>query len=138
MNLPAIHPMQAEAVVARKCFKLAIEPTLKHCRQIGSSLAPDVAHDDEHGVLHRRIVDGAPVPNPTIYKNVYICGHDANFAYSRRFVIVSPERCEQNRILEREIMLRIVVYALQTPAFASRPPAAISHTSAHSKKTRAQ
>src|SRR5258708_6962794 len=48
-----------------------------------------------------------------MYQNVEICGHDAKFTKCRRFIIVHLKRREQNRILEREIVLGIIVHALQ-------------------------
>jgi hypothetical protein len=80
MNLAAIHSMKAKTFIARKCLGLAIETFTQHCRQFSGRLVSDVAHDDEHSILHRRIIDGAPIPNTTMYKNVEVCRHYANFS----------------------------------------------------------
>ena len=66
MDLAAVHAMQAKAVVAGEGLTLCVKPLAQQGGQIGCALAPDVAHGDEHRVLHRRVVDGPPVPDPEV------------------------------------------------------------------------
>ena len=113
VDLAAVHAVQSEAVVAREGLCLGVETLAQHRRQFRRALAADVAHHEEHRVLHRRVVDGAPVPDATIDQDVEIRGHHADLAQRGRLVVVHPQRREQHGILQREVVLGVEVDALE-------------------------
>src|SRR6184192_679999 len=114
VNLATIRPMEAEPVVARKCLGLRTKAAAQCFRQFLGRLPPDITHDQEHGVLHRGVVDRTPVPDSLMNKNVEIRRYDANLAQRARLVVVHTERREERRVLKREVVLRIEVNALKT------------------------
>ena len=106
-------PCRRKRSLLAKVSRLGVEPLAQHVGQLGGALAADVAHDEEHRVLHRRVVDGAPVPDAAVDQDVEIRRHDAHLAQRRRLVVVHPQRREQHRVLEREVVLGVEVDALE-------------------------
>ncbi len=68
----------------------------------------------EHRVLHGRVGDGPKVPDSASYQDVQERGGKLKLAVDVRFRIVKPKRCEQHRVLKREVVLSVVEHALKT------------------------
>ncbi|MEX1337812.1 hypothetical protein ABG088_05965 [Hydrogenibacillus schlegelii] len=109
MNLSAVHSMQPKRRIAGKRFFICIQPLQQPIDEGGKILTPDLTHDLKHAVLHGRIIDGTPVPDAAGQQDVQISRNSVQLGPDLLFGIVPPKRSKQDRVLEREIELSIVI-----------------------------
>ena len=114
MDLTPVHPVKSKAIVGRKCLRLGIKAILQHLRQFLRGLAADRQHDElEHVVLHRRIADVPPVPDPPSNEDIDVPGDNTQLAQDLRILVATTQRCEEHWVLECERILSVVVNRLE-------------------------
>jgi hypothetical protein len=117
MDLWTIHAVKPEAAisaVARKRLRLVVQALAQKSDELGCALAANVAHHQEHRVLDRRVVDCAPVPDAAVDEDVEKSCADADLPQHAGLIIFDAKRREQDRILQREIVLCIEVNGFET------------------------
>src|SRR5690349_10770827 len=101
------------AIVRREGLDLDIKPLAQHRGQIKSTPTPNIARGREHRILHRRVINCAPVPDAPIDQDIEIAGGDADLSKRGRLIIPYADRCEQYRILKRKVVLGVEMNALK-------------------------
>jgi hypothetical protein len=81
VDLRPVHGVEGEVVIAvvrHKGFGLGIKPVAQHRSQLLSPLGANVSHYEKHRILHRRVIDRAPVPDAPIDHDVETGGDNGD------------------------------------------------------------
>src|ERR1700693_537586 len=80
VDLTPVRTMKPEPIVTQERLSLRVKPLPEDTRQIIRIFSPDVSHNHEHRVLHRRVVHRTPVPDPPMDEDVEEGRYDSYLA----------------------------------------------------------
>ncbi len=112
MDLPAVVPLKPKSVFINECFFL-VQTLFEYFHQGRRIFPSNVTYNQEHGVLHGRVIGRAAIPYAPCNQNVQKCRDNTQFAITGLFIIVAPQGCEQNWVLKREVVLGAIVNGRQ-------------------------
>jgi beta-glucosidase-like glycosyl hydrolase len=87
--------MEGQPIVRGDGLPLLKEEVVELVRQ-GHRIEPaDVTHDQEHGVLHRRVGNATEIPQPLGQQNVHETSHEAHFHLYHLLTVFGGQRGQQ-------------------------------------------
>ncbi|MGH2853510.1 MAG: hypothetical protein ACRDLF_04870 [Solirubrobacteraceae bacterium] len=113
MDLTSIHSVQSKSIICEKGLRFSVEPLAQETRQLARVLAANLPHDKEHGVLHGRVVDSTPGPDPSVKKDVKKRSRYPHLPLQFFIGVADAQRREKHRILKSEVVLSVVVDRLE-------------------------